>query len=90
MAPKSLLSAEVFQKLIVYDSGCHLVKIRQTCFDYTRVLETSRFISKNKVNARRFIGVLIANCFLNKTFQESLETEIALSFASILKIFIMR
>ena len=39
----------------LHNSDCCLVKIRQTCFNYTRVWETSRFISQNKVNTRMFL-----------------------------------
>ena len=58
-----------FLKKCLHNSKCHLVKVRQTCFDYTRLLKTSRFVSQNKVNARRFVGVLIAGWLFNKVFQ---------------------
>ena len=64
----SLLSVK-FLKECLHNSNCHLVIIRQTCFDYTRVLKTLQFICQNKANARRFIGVLITGWLFNKTFQ---------------------
>ena len=59
-----------FELLRFHDnSDCHLAKIRQTCSDYTRVLEISWFICQNQVNDRRFIGVLITSWLFNKAFK---------------------
>ena len=57
-----------FLKGCSHNSGCHLVKIKQTYYDYTRVLETSRFISQNEVYATRFNRALKEWLF-NKAFQ---------------------
>ena len=53
----------------LYNSNCHLEKIRQTCFDYTRMLRTLRFICQNQVSPIRFTGVLITGWIFNKAFQ---------------------
>ena len=51
-----------------------LIKISETSceenyFECIRVLETLRFISQNKVNTRRFIGILLAGWLFNKAFK---------------------
>ena len=64
-----LLLAEISQNCFHY-RDCHPVKIRQACFDYIRMFETSQFACQDKVDARRFIGVgfLIAGWFFNEVF----------------------
>ena len=44
------------------------MKIRQAFFDYTRMFEISQFVGQHKVDARRFIGVLIAGWLFNEVF----------------------
>ena len=78
-----------FLKDCLHDSDCHLAKIIQNCFGYTRMFETSRFINQNKVNSRRFFGIPTAGCLFNNDFQ-GITQQTFLVFQDVFRVTIFR
>ena len=64
-----MLSIEASQyKSYLRNSEYHVVKIKQTFSQYTKMLETFRFASQNEVNAKTLTGIVIAISLFNESF----------------------
>ena len=47
----------------------HLAKIRQTFVQYTKTLETLRFVSQDEVNQKTIIDIAVAISLFNEVFE---------------------
>ena len=64
-----LLSIDASQyKSYLRNNEYHVVKIKQIFSQYTKMLETLRFVSQNEVNTKTLIGIAIVISLFNEGF----------------------
>ena len=69
IVPKFFYSRFIFLKRLFHYTECHLIKMRKTCLNNTKILKASGPVSKNKVNSRWIFWVFKVCRFFDKVCQ---------------------